>query len=100
MCLFFWLFYFSYEVPSVDVLFPRSCSIMFAEECRFVTLGHIEKVLCLQGSAPITRKQQVISRPDCVTHNFIYLMRTSVEWHISPTSSVEFLYFLLLGRSL
>lgn len=93
--VFFWLFYFSYEVPSVDVLFPCSCSIMFAEECRFVTLGHNQKVLCLQGSALITRKQQVVGWTDCVTHIFIYSNQTSVEWHVShhPQLSSSIFYF-------
>lgn len=58
-----------------------------------MTLGHIQKVLCLQSSALITRKKQVIGRTDLIIHIFIYSMQTSVEWHVSHPPQLRFSIF-------
>lgn len=42
-------------------------------------MGHIERVLCLQGL--ILMKQQLVAWTYCVFHIFIYLIQTFVEWH-------------------
>lgn len=74
-------------------------STMFAEECcfSFLSLEHIQRVLCLQGSGLIMVKQQVVSWTDCVIHIFIYLITdfcwVTRPWYF-PSYSVDFLYFL------